>query len=223
VVKNLDKTLENSKLMHTLCEGNVQYLTENKRSDHKLFDFCKSICPGGSRHHLSIRDMVKEAAAEFPVKPGLPDYTFVISHAKRMMINRRHNMAKKRGDILLATPKSKKSVNQAQNFFLYPGMMLVGCMEQKQGNLANGLFYKVVDASTDSVTLDNNGTQFEIPTATAARCLRMTYALTYASIESLTLHGRVRLSDTGHSRMDWRKLNVALSRATSSELVEVET
>jgi hypothetical protein len=166
--------------------------------------------------------MVAAAAAEFPVKPGLPHYTFVISHAKRMVINKRHNLAKKSGKILLATPKTKKSVNQAQNFFIYPEQVLVGCMEQKQGNLANGLFYTVIEASIDSVTLDHNGTQFEVPTATAARCLRMTYALTYASIESLTLFGRVRLADTGHSRMDWRKLNVAMSRATGSAFVEVE-
>ena len=95
-------------------------------------------------------------------------------------------------------------------------------MEQKQGNLANGLFYTVIEASSDIVKLDHNGTQFELPTATVARSFRMTHCLTYASIESLTLFGRVRLSDTGHSRMCWKKLNVSLSRATSSALVEVE-
>ncbi len=139
-----------------------------------------------------------------------------------MLINRRHNLAKKSGNILLATPKTNKAVNQAQNFFIYPGQVLVGCLEQKQGNLANGLFYKVVECDRDRATLENNGTQFELPTAVVARSMRMTYALTYASIQSLTLPGRVRLSDTGHSRMDWRKLNVAMSRATGSAFVEVE-
>ncbi len=166
--------------------------------------------------------MIAKAAREFPVKAGLPDYTFVISHAKRMMINRRHNLVKKKGNILLATPKTNKSVNQAQNFFLYPGQVLVGCIEQKTGTLSNGLFYSVTAASNNVATLKHNDTEFTLPTATVARCLRMTYSLTYASIESLTLHGRVRLSDTGHCRMDWRKLNVALSRATGSAYVEVE-
>ena len=167
--------------------------------------------------------MIAEAAKEFPVKPGLPDYTFVISHAKRMMINRRHNLAKKSGNILLATPKTNKSVNQAQDFFLYPGQVIVGCMDQRAGvHLANGLFYTVVAATTHSATLSHTGTEFTLPTATVARCMRMTHALTYASIESTTLFGRVRLSDCSHSRMDWRKLNVALSRATGSAFVEVE-
>ena len=68
----LSKTLENSRLFHTLCCGNVQLMTENKRSDQRLFDFCKSICPGGSRHHLPIGDMVAAAADIMPgsLSPG---------------------------------------------------------------------------------------------------------------------------------------------------------
>ena len=51
--------------------------------------------------------------------------------------------------------------------------------------------------------------------------LRLTSALTYASIEGMTLPGVVRLHDGDHPRMDWRKLFVGLSRGTAANDVEV--
>ena len=51
--------------------------------------------------------------------------------------------------------------------------------------------------------------------------LRLTSALTYASIEGMTLPGVVRLHDGDHPKYDWRKLFVGLSRGTAANNVEV--
>ena len=118
-------------------------------------------------------------------------------------------------------PKTKQA-NQPQNFTIYPCQLLQGCLDSKQGLLMNGCFYKVIEADYKTVKLQSvHMENFIVNTQIAAKSLRMTHGLTYASIEGLTLKGRIRLCDTNHPKFDWRKLYVGLSRATSSDLVEV--
>ena len=62
---------------------------------------------------------------------------------------------------------------------------------------------------------------FEIKHEEAARVLRLTFALTYASIEGMTILGRLRFHDGNHPRFDWRKLFVGLSRKTGAADVAV--
>ena len=52
--------------------------------------------------------------------------------------------------------------------------------------------------------------------------LRLTFALTFASIEGMTLPGVLRLHDGSHPWFDWRKLNVGLSQGIAAADVEVE-
>ena len=56
----------------------------------------------------------------------------------------------------------------------------------------------------------------------AAVCssLRLSYAITYASCQGLTLKGRVRL-ETQSTFLTTKHLYVGISRGTASELVEV--
>ena len=63
---------------------------------------------------------------------------------------------------------------------------------------------------------DDLGT-FEIKHEEAARVLRLTFALTFASIEGMTIPGILRLHDGDHPRFDWRKLDVGLSRGTGAD------
>ncbi len=53
------------------------------------------------------------------------------------------------------------------------------------------------------------------------RCMRLRYAVTYASAQGLTIPGLVALHDSGHRHFDWRKLYVGLSRATDGDKVVV--
>ena len=54
----------------------------------------------------------------------------------------------------------------------------------------------------------------------AVQSLRLTYAMTYASCQGLTLPGLVRL-DTQSEHITIKHLYVGLSQATSADLVEV--
>ena len=71
------------------------------------------------------------------------------------------------------------------------------------------------------MTLEDTLGTFEIKHEEAAKVLRLAFALTYASIEGMTLPGVVRLHDGDHPRFDWRKLFVGLSRGTAANDVEV--
>ena len=78
-------------------------------------------------------------------------------------------------------------------------------------------FYYVKDVSYDCITLAD-GQQLDLQRA--SRCLRLSYAITYASCQGLTLHGVVRLQTRGVSSC--RHLYAGSSKATSAELLEVE-
>ena len=95
-------------------------------------------------------------------------------------------------------------------------------MDTKRGMLHNGGWYEIKACDHRAFRLKaENGSELEISAQEAMAKLRMTWALTYACVQGLTLAGRVRLHDCLNPRMDWRKLNVGLSRATRSDLVEI--
>jgi hypothetical protein len=93
--------------------------------------------------------------------------------------------------------------------------------EGKRGRLYNHAFFTVAALGEHTVTLRDDLAAFEVKHEEAARLLRLTFALTYASIEGMTLPGLLRLHDGSHPRMDWRKLNVGLSRGTAATDVEM--
>jgi hypothetical protein len=93
--------------------------------------------------------------------------------------------------------------------------------EGKRGRLYNHAFFAVAAIGESAVTLEDDLGAFEIRHEEAAKVLRLTFALTYASIEGMTLPGIVRLHDGDHPRIDWRKVFVGISRATAANNVEV--
>jgi len=215
---------ENSSLLHAMAGGNVCHLAVNHRSDPQIFDFCGSIVPGGSRAHLSMQEKVDAARQEFPATKRRADYSLVISHAKRRRINHEMNvqLKPKCGAVLLKAPTTKQA-NAPQDAYFRPGMRLVGCMDTKRGLLHNGGWYEILAADHSKFRLKaENGSELEISAQEAMAKTRMTWALTYACVQGLTLRGRVRLHDCDHPRMDWRKLNVGISRGTRSDLVEID-
>ena len=96
-------------------------------------------------------------------------------------------------------------------------------LEGKKGQLRNHATYKVTGVCEipGTVTLQDDEGEFPVSVTDAAKYLRQTTALTMASIEGCTLQGPVRIHDGNHPRMDWRKLNVCMSRATAAELLEI--
>ena len=213
----MTKGFKDSSLLHSMTQGNICHLTHNHRSDPQLFDFCKSLCPNGFRSHMPISEMVAQARIQFPKTARKADYNLCISHAKRRRLNHESNLNS--GLFLKAAPS--KQANAPQNMWLQPGLKMMCICEGKRGRLYNHAFFTIVAISANTVTLQDNIGTFEIKHEEAAKVLRLTYALTYASIEGMTLAGIVRLHDSNHARMCWRKLNVGLSRGTAAELVEI--
>ena len=84
--------------------------------------------------------------------------------------------------------------------------------------MQNGCFYEVEAVDLKHVVLTDGPT---LTHAAAARHLRLTYALTYAACQGLTLNGRVRLWDTGSPHFTKRHLFVAMSRATAAANLEI--
>ena len=89
------------------------------------------------------------------------------------------------------------------------------------GQLYNGGWYTVVSADHSKFRSTGENEEFKIKAQDAMAKLWLTDPLTYACIQGLNPKGRVRLCDVNHPRFEWRKLNVGVSRATSSNLVEV--
>jgi hypothetical protein len=116
---------------------------------------------------------------------------------------------------------SNLQANAPQNMWLQPGLKVMCICEGKRGRLYNHAFFTVFATSANTVTLEDTKGTFEIKCEEAAKVLRLTYALTYASIEGMTLNGIVKLHDSSHPRMCWRKLNVGLSRGTAANKVEI--
>ena len=165
---------------------------------------------------------MEAARAEFTPTKRKAAHSLVISHAKRRRINAIENrLAKTKDAVFLAAPVTKQA-NQPQDAYLWPGMSMVVVMEGRRGNLYNGQWVTILQVDHSKFKLKGEkGEEFEIAAQDGMAKLRMTYALTFACVQGLTLQGLVRLHDCDHPRMCFRKLNVGISRATSSDLVEV--
>ena len=85
--------------------------------------------------------------------------------------------------------------------------------------MKKGVFETIHEVSDEGdVTLESG---LSLTAAQAVRALRLSYALTYASIQGLTLTGVVRLECTTSPHFSIRHLYVGASRATAHDLLEV--
>jgi hypothetical protein len=104
---------------------------------------------------------------------------------------------------------------------LWPGLQLIGA----GGRCLKGMFYMVAAVDEAKVELNTGLVRSACETLVlthqqAFESLRLSYALTYASCQGLTLPGVVRL-DTQSQHFTMKHLYVGLSRATAADLVEV--
>ena len=211
----LEEALQLSDLLRELCPRRL-VLQENRRCDPPLFQWYSSLIPGGSRRLLPLEELVQEARLTFPPKAGPARWNLVISHARRLRLNRELNQleaAQHRHDRALVLADG---LGDGHDFFVWPGLQLIGAL--KLGQVTKGIFYKVKACDGARVVLDGD---IALTHKQAARQLRLTSALTYASCQGLTLHGRLRLWDTCSSHFDRKHLFVGLSRATAASFVEV--
>ena len=81
-----------------------------------------------------------------------------------------------------------------------------------------GVFYEIESCDNEVVTLASGE---KLVHDDCVKCMRLSYAITYASSHGLTLNGMVRLEDTDNGNFGLRHLYVGASRCTSSNLLEI--
>ena len=101
--------------------------------------------------------------------------------------------------------------------WLKPGMLLIACLKGTKP-VCNGNFYEVTDVNEETVTLDND---IALSHDQASKFLRLSYAMTHASAQGLTLAGPVRLHDCAGRHFTIKHLFVAMSRCTAADLLQV--
>lgn len=186
-------------------------LTDNKRSDQRLFDFYTGLDILGPVPR-PLHEALDEAGGLFPSTSEVPAFTLVMSHKRRVHVNslvNRH-FAPPGAFYIKCTPGREQ--NTPQSMRVWPGLLLIGA----GGKSKRGLFY-TVEAMGPKIKLSGD---LSLTPEDVVKHLRLCHALTYASCQGLTLQGRVRLEcDSVHLTL--RHLYVGISRATSSDLVEV--
>ena len=120
-------------------------------------------------------------------------------------------------------------VNQPQDALIWPGMVMISrCTNRK---LKNALAYVVLGFAKDKVRLglpesesdraESEGEWVELTRKAFFRSMRLGYALTYASIQGVTIKTLLALYDTTHPHFDSRHLFVGTSRAIASDMLVV--
>ena len=212
----VERPLKESDLLRDLASGYYHELSENQRSDERIFRFIGWLRVG-EPEEVPLAEAIRVARREFPRRPGEhPDTCLVISHAHRVQINERENRRLAPADAVLIEHKEAgaPTTNSPQSMRVWPGLKLVGA----GGKVPRGVFVTVKEVDGERVHLDG-GQQFSH--AELLRQTRLCHAITYASCQGLTLCGRVWLMDTGTQHFNVRHLYVGASRATSSELLSV--
>jgi len=197
-------------MVRELADSNRLVMRENMRSDQSLFDFYTSIAG------RPLAEVLAEARARFPSTSLDADTTLVISHVRRRFLSRQRNLRDKPpGAVFLRAPATGKSGTAPESFWAWPGLRLVGA----GGPVKKGVFETVDSVADGTITLHNG---LSLVASQAVRGLRLCHAITYASCQGLTLHGRVRLDCTESPHYSSKHLYVGASRCTSHDLLEVK-
>ena len=207
------RSVEDSYLLWDLCKGTRLRMTQNMRSDPQLFEFVLGVVG-----NPDLPGLLAAARAQFPLRPGPCRYSLAISHATRVLVNRRANLAEttQHSEAVYYNAQPVKGDNAPQSFWCWPGLELIGA----GGRCKKGLFLRVVSCSAERITLEGDGGTLTLTPEVAMRCLRLTHCLTYASCQGLSLAG-VRLLNTDSPHFGWKHLYVGASRCTSSRLLQV--
>ena len=142
--------------------------------------------------------------------------SLVISHAKRLQINERENRRLAPADALVVQYEARGAVptNAPQTMRIWPGLRLIGA----GGKVQKGTFLTVEAVEGDVVRLES-GQSFAGPEL--LKHTRLCSAITYASVQGLTLRGRVWLYDVESPHFTLKHLYMGWFRATNSELLSV--
>ena len=140
----------------------------------------------------------------------------VISHAKRLQINERENRRLAPAGALVLQYEARGTVptNAPQTMRVWPELRLIGA----GGKVQKGTFLTVEAVEGDVVCLES-GQSFA--GQELLKHTRLCSAISYASVQGLTLWGRMWLCDVESPHFSIKHLYMGCSRTTSSELLSV--
>ena len=149
-----EDALAQSRLLHTLSGGNRLRLTECKRSDKVLFAFYTRLIAGGDLCGLPVATAVARAREKFRYQ-GVCELNLVLSHRKRVELNRQANLHfKEPGAVYLPCPPAKRvQLNAPQPMWIWPGIVLLGCSPVEKRGIRNGCEYILEQVYEESLTL----------------------------------------------------------------------
>ena len=225
-----DSLLEESQLLYDLVGGNRFVLRANRRSDPRLFNFYTALDVSCTPQEL--RAYLQDARSQFPVRDdgSFPTH-LVMPHRERLRLNAESNLreyAQKRAQptwsdddfLFIPAPEHSSEANVPQDMWIWPGLRLIGAGGSNGRYAHKGCFYFVEKIGEQVTLVDARGATLELSPEQVGEHLRLSYAITYASCQGLTLRGRVRLH-TRSPHFTTRHLYVGSSRATSADLLEV--
>ena len=215
-----DDAFERSNLLHRMANGNRLILTECKRSDSQLFDFYTRLIPGGDLYDQPIEEAVPLAREKFTYE-GVCDLNLVLSHRKRIAINRKVNVYKKPDDaVFLPCPKLKRlSLNAPQEMWIWPELELLGCLPIEKQGVRNGVLYKIESITDDTVHFEGG---IPLSKEDCVQLMRLSHCMTYASVQGRECDGSLCLHDCNNPHFTHKHLYVSLPRAKMSLNVRVE-
>jgi hypothetical protein len=214
-----EEAFERSALLHRMCGGRFVNLTECRRSDGVLFDFYASLIRGGSRFEIPLCEAVKQARVQFPTDPEPARWNLVISHAKRVQLNRKLNLHFSRGKevVRLRVVGAALRGNAQQCMLLWVGLQLLGC----GGCVKNQVLYTIKEISEEKEELWLEGLPKPLSFAQVRGSLRLSFAQTFASVQGTQYEEKLRLHDCKTKFFTRKMLFVGLSRSRSGALVSV--
>ena len=213
---------EKSRFLHLMAGGNRLILTECRRSETQLFNFYSSLIHGGSRWFTPLAEVLQKAREEFHFS-GSATHNLVISHVKRVKINRElNNHFKPEAARFVAQKAEKGQLCKAQNMWIWAGLELLGCSQASKKGLRNNVGYVVQSWDEDGIVVQRKGKEDTISlTFPQMSLLRLSYAQTYASCQGTEYDEPLRLHDTENKNFTKKHLFVALSRAKRSDMIDL--
>jgi hypothetical protein len=214
-----EDAFERSALLHRLCGGQHVNLTECRRSDGVLFDFYSSLIAGGSRFELPLAQALSQARALFNYE-GVARWNLVISHAKRVRLNRTLNLHFSQGHVvtrLRVAGAALRGNAQQSLLLLWPGLQLLGC----GGSVRNQVSYTIERIDEEGQQLWLEGLTKPLSFAQVKTSLRLSFAQTFASVQGTEYDEPLRLHDCAHPMFTRKCLFVGLSRSKSGALISL--
>ena len=167
-----------------------------------------------------LQELLAQYREKFPAtSPAV--HNLCISHAKRVAINKAENIRLAPKEAIFIKVAGKQAAKcQAQSFYIWPGLRMLGCVSQK--GIKNGVLYEVVSCSDDSFSMRDGDTVREYTRKQLIDWFRLPHAQVYAAIQGTEYDDSLCLWETSHPKFTARLLYVGLSRARSAALVSIK-